>query len=63
MEELIGSHVKVALRNTQGFVTLIGTVKKVYPQFILLDTTFGPIYVSIASITTIEIRGSAHEKK
>ncbi len=63
MEELIGQHVKVALRNTHGFVTLIGTVKKVYDQFILLDTTFGPMYVSITSITTIEIRGTDHEKK
>lgn len=62
MNNLIGLKVKIALNATAGFITLVGKVVDVFDQFILIDSTIGPYYVSYSAIKTIQVIGEHHEK-
>lgn len=61
MKELIGLKVKIALNTSSGFLTLVGKVINVYDQFILIESTNGPYYVSFQTIKTIQVIGDSHE--
>ncbi len=63
MEELKGQTVKITMNATSGFVTYIGKVIHSVDQFILVETTLGPLYISISSIKTIQVLGDHSEKK
>jgi RNase P/RNase MRP subunit p29 len=61
MQELIGLNVKIALNDSHGFVSLIGEVKKIDQNFLLIESTIGPIYIPITSIKTIQVKGVQDE--
>lgn len=63
MEELIGQNVKITLNSISGFVTIVGKVIRSLDQFILVNTTLGPLYISYTSIKTIQVIGDPHEEK
>ena len=63
MQELIGMNVKISLNDTHGFVTLVGIVKKIDQNFLLLDATIGPVYVCIHAIKTIQVKVKPNEEK
>lgn len=54
MEELIGRRVKLTLNNMQGLYVVTGEVLRIEPQFLLIKTINEELYVSLASIKTIE---------
>lgn len=54
MEELIGRKVKLTLNNMQGLYVVTGEVMRIEPQFLLIKTMNEELYVSLASIKTIE---------
>lgn len=62
MKNLIGLKVKIALNAATGFITIVGKVVDVFDQFILIDSTIGPYYVSFSAIKTIQVIGEQHEK-
>ncbi|MDI6453268.1 hypothetical protein [Peloplasma aerotolerans] len=63
MEELIGQKVKITLNSISGFVTIIGKVIRSLDQFVLVDTTLGPLYICYNTIKTIQVLGDHHEEK
>jgi len=63
MQELIGTNVKISLNDTHGFVTLVGKVAKIDQNFLLLDSTIGPVYVCIHAIKTIQVKVNTNEEK
>jgi len=63
MEELLGMTVRLSLNDTHGFVTLTGKVIKLSEHFLLLDTTLGPIYVSLNAIKTMQVKGENDEER
>lgn len=54
MEELIGRKVKLTLNNMQGLYVVTGEVLRIEPQFLLIKTINEELYISLASIKTIE---------
>ena len=63
MEELIGQKVKVTLNSVSGFITYTGKVIRSLDQFVLVDTTLGPLYIGYNSIKTIQVIGDHREEK
>lgn len=63
MKELIGINVRIVMNDTSGFVTISGKVVNVYDQFLLIDSTLGPLYVSFYAIKTIRVMGEEDEDK
>jgi RNase P/RNase MRP subunit p29 len=63
MDELIGQKVKVTLNSVSGFITIIGKVIRSLDQFVLVDTTLGPLYIGYSSIKMIQVLGDHHEEK
>jgi hypothetical protein len=63
MDELMGLNVKVTLNSMSGFITYSGKFIKSIEQYILLETTIGPIYLCNAAIKTIQVIGEHHEEK
>ncbi|MBN2299647.1 MAG: hypothetical protein V3569_01000 [Acholeplasmataceae bacterium] len=63
MEELIGQKVKITLNASSGFITYVGKIIRSLEQFLLIDTTIGPIYISYAAVKTIQVLGDHHEEK
>jgi hypothetical protein len=63
MDELLGMNVRLSLNDTHGFVSLTGKVIKLSEHFLLLDSTFGPMYVSFNAIKTIQVKGESDEER
>lgn len=63
MDELVGQKVKVTLNANSGFITYTGKIVRALENFILVDTTLGPLYFSYAAIKTIQVMGDHHEEK
>jgi RNase P/RNase MRP subunit p29 len=55
MEELIGRRVKLTLNNMQGLYIVTGEVLRVDAQFLMIKTISEELYISLASIKTIEL--------
>ena len=63
MQELIGMHVKISLNDTHGFVALAGKILRIDQNFLLIDSTIGPVYVCIHAIKTIQVKVNTNEEK
>jgi|GEM_PF-1391541 hypothetical protein len=61
MFELEGLNIKITLNSSTGFITLFGKVIKVFDQFILIESTIGPQYISFHAIKIIQVVGNTHE--
>lgn len=63
MEELNGQKVKVVLNSSTGFIIFVGTVIRGLENFLLIDSSIGPIYIAYSAIKTIQVVGDQNEKK
>jgi hypothetical protein len=62
MFELEGQTIKITLNSLSGFITLVGKVIKVFDQFVLIESSSGPQYVSFSAIKIIQVMSDTHEK-
>lgn len=63
MDEIIGQKVKVTLNSISGFITYVGKVLRSFEDFVLIETSLGPIYICYHSIKTIQVIGDYREEK
>ncbi len=55
MEELIGQNVRVTFDSHTGMVSTIGKVLKANDKMVVLQTSFGPLYVMLNFVKTINV--------
>jgi RNase P/RNase MRP subunit p29 len=63
MEELIGQNVRISFDCHSGMVSTSGKVTKVSDKFIVVVTSFGPLYIMLDFVKTINVIGSVNEEK
>ncbi len=63
MEELKGRRIRITLTGHTGFISYTGKFVSCDQNFVLVETTLGPIYIQIQVIKTIQIVGNSYEER